>query len=155
MSESTSDDLVVLLADGEKVVLPDGLEHSDPLYVVCFWEYSGDGEKDYFIQRTEIVRGATDVLQVIDYARESLAEDELGTTFGVFVIPPDPSGTREHIDLVRLYGEVPEGPFEEPATFGWTMYVAETEASGTVRGIGDPPDPREARLLRAGARVEK
>lgn len=155
MADSRNDDLVVLYTDGEQVLLPDGPEHSDPLYIVCFWEHCGDGERDYYSQRTEIVRGATNVLQVFDFAREMLADDTFGTTFGVFVIPPDPSGTSEHIDLVRLYGEIPEGPFEEPGTFSWTMQVDAAELPETVRRIGDPADPREARLLRARPRGRK
>lgn len=139
-----------MLIDERALRFPDGADYTDPYYVLQFWQRRSDGEQDYFTQWSEVVRGASGVFGVMELAHQRAAEEGGEVTFAVYVVAPDECEECSCVDLVRLYGQAPDGPIEVQETFGWTMYVEPAEAQELGLPIAD--DPREARLLRAQMR---
>lgn len=135
-----------MLTDGNIMRVSADPEYAEPFYVLRFWEKRSDGEQYYFSQWTEVVRGATDVLQVVELGNRLAAEADGPTTFAVYVIAPDECGGCKKVDLIRLFGDAPDGPIEPESTFGWTMYMDPADARALGVAVGDP---REERLLRA------
>lgn len=147
------EEIFSMIIDGKFLRTPTDLEYAEPFYVICFWEHCGDDEGDYYSQSSHVVRRASNVLEVIDLAKEELAEEGGHGSFGVFVVVPDASEDSEYVDLIRLYGDIPDGPIRPLDTFGWTMYLDPAEATPEqMRGYCDPTDPREAHLLRVESR---
>lgn len=137
------------LIDGACVRMPTDLDYTDPYYLLQFWEQQSDGEQDYYSQWTEVVRGASDVLEVVELAKRKAAEEAGKTTFAVYAIAPDECGECKRVDLIRPVGHVPDGPIEVVGTFGWTMHMDPDDPALADLDIPHPSDPREARLLRA------
>lgn len=145
------------LIDGQHLRMltgPEHLEFSAPYYVIQFWELRGDDEGDYHSQWSEVVRGASDVLQALDVANQRLAEEPGPVTFALFVIAPDVSGKSEEIELIRLFGDIPNGRIEVQDVFGWAMYLDADASIEDFPGLIDPADPRETHLVRIMDRTQ-
>lgn len=149
-----TDKAEALLFSSDCLRMPSDPESADPYYVLLFWDRRYDGERHYHEQWAELVRGASDVLEVIELAKGRAEEEDGEITFAVYVIAPDECGECKRIDLIRVFGKEPKGPVEVMGTFGWTMYMDVDDPAIAELGLPLPSDPREARVLRAQSGLE-